>query len=96
MEDMKREVEDINDKIAQANEKYDNLSKKISDTSKVGNIKQAIVNLQNENISLDMKIHILNHSILKYTLDPDINKIINTNNEQVGVVDDTSMYEEVV
>ena len=96
VEDMKREVEDINDKIAQANEKYDNLSKKISDTSKVGNVKQAIVNLQNENISLDMKIHILNHSILKYTLDPDINKIINTNNEQVGVVDDTSMYEEVV
>ena len=43
-----------------------------------------------------MKIHILNHSILKYSLDPDINKIINTNNEQVGVVDDTSMYEEVV
>jgi hypothetical protein len=43
-----------------------------------------------------MKINILNHSILKYTLDPDINKMINTNNEQVGVVDDTSMYEEVV
>ena len=96
VEDMKREVEDINDKIAQANEKYDNLSKKISDTSKVGNTKQAILNLQNENISLDMKINILNHSILKYTLDPDMNKMINTNNEQAGVVDDTSMYEEVV
>ena len=96
VEEMRREVEDVNDKIAQANEKYDNLSKKISDTSKVGNIKQAILNLQNENISLDMKINILNHSILKYTLDPDINKMINTNNEQVGVVDDTSMYEEVV
>ena len=96
VEEMRREVEDVNDKIAQANEKYDNLSKKISDTSKVGNTKQAILNLQNENISLDMKINILNHSILKYTLDPDINKMINTNNEQVGVVDDTSMYEEVV
>ena len=46
---MRREVEEVNDKIAQANEKYDNLSKKISDTSKVGNIKQAILNLQNEN-----------------------------------------------
>ena len=96
VEEMRREVEDVNDKIAQANEKYDNLSKKISDTSKVGNTKQAILNLQNENISLDMKINILNHSILKYTLDPDINKMINTNSEQVGVVDDTSMYEEVV
>jgi len=96
VDEMRREVEDVNDKIAQANEKYDNLSKKISDTSKVGNIKQAILNLQNENISLDMKINILNHSILKYTLDPDMNKMINTNNEQSGVVDDTSMYEEVV
>ena len=95
VEEMRREVEDVNDKIAQANEKYDNLSKKISDTSKVGNIKQAILNLQNENISLDMKINILNHSILKYTLDPDMNKMITTN-EQAGVVDDTSMYEEVV
>ena len=96
VDEMRREVEDVNDKIAQANEKYDNLSKKISDTSKVGNTKQAILNLQNENISLDMKINILNHSILKYTLDPDMNKMINTNNEQSGVVDDTSMYEEVV
>ena len=96
VDEMRREVEDVNDKIAQANEKYDNLSKKISDTSKVGNTKQAILNLQNENISLDMKINILNHSILKYTLDPDMNKMINTNNEQAGVVDDTSMYEEVV
>ena len=96
VEEMRREVEDVTDKIAQANEKYDNLSKKISDTSKVGNTKQAILNLQNENISLDMKINILNHSILKYTLDPDMNKMINTNNEQAGVVDDTSMYEEVV
>ena len=95
VEEMRREVEDVNDKIAQANEKYDNLSKKISDTSKVGNTKQAILNLQNENISLDMKINILNHSILKYTLDPDMNKMITTN-EQAGVVDDTSMYEEVV
>ena len=53
VEEMRREVEDVNDKIAQANEKYDNISKKISDTSKVGNTKQAILNLQNENISLD-------------------------------------------
>ena len=96
VEEMRREVEEVNDKIAQANEKYDNLSKKISDTSKVGNTKQAILNLQNENISLDMKINILNHSILKYTLDPDMNKMITTNSEQAGVVDDTSMYEEVV
>ena len=92
---MRREAEDVNDKIAQANEKYDKLSKKISDTSKMGNIKQAIQNLQNENISLDMKINILNHSILKYTIDPEIMKMINSLSDNTKA-DDTSMYEEVV
>ena len=52
-------------------------------------------NLQNENISLDMKINILNHSILKYTIDPEIMKMINSFNDNNNV-DDTSMYEEVV
>ena len=95
VDELKREAEDVTDKIAQANEKYDKLSKKISDTSKLGNIKQAIQNLQNENIGLDMKINILNHSILKYTIDPEIMKMINSVNENNNV-DDTSMYEEVV
>ena len=96
VDEMKREAEEVNDKIAQANEKYDKLSKKISDTSKLGNIKQAMQNLQNENISLDMKINILNHSILKYTIDPEIMKLINSVNENMNNADDTSMYEEVV
>jgi len=97
VEDLRRTVDEIVDKIAQANEKYENLSKKISDTSKVGIIKQAIQNLQNENISLDMKISILNHSILKYTIDPDIMKLISSNNENNAVMDDPSLiYEEVV
>ena len=96
VEDLKREAEEVNDRIAQANEKYDKLSKKISDTSKLGNVKQAIQNLQNENISLDMKINILNHSILKYTIDPEIMKLINSFNDNNANVDDTSMYEEVV
>ena len=95
VDEMRREVDDVNDKIAQANEKYDKLSKKISDTSKMGNVKQAIQNLQNENISLDMKINILNHSILKYTIDPEIIKMINSVSENNNL-DDTSMYEEVV
>ncbi len=95
VDEMKREVEDVNDKIAQANEKYDKLSKKISDTSKLGNVKQAIQNLQNENISLDMKINILNHSILKYTIDPEIMKMVNSLSDNTKA-DDTSMYEEVV
>ena len=96
VEELKREAEDVNDKIIQANEKYDKLSKKISDTSKMGKVKQAIQNLQNENISLDMKINILNHSILKYTVDPEIMKMINSLNDNSNNVDDTSMYEEVV
>ena len=95
VDELKREAEDVNDKISQANEKYDKLSKKISDTSKLGNVKQAIQNLQNENISLDMKINILNHSILKYVVDPEIMKMVNSVNENNNV-DDTSMYEEVV
>ena len=96
VDELKREAEDVNDKIAQANEKYEKLSKKISDTSKLGNIKQAMQNLQNENISLDMKINILNHSILKYTIDPEIMKLVNSFNDNNNNVDDTSMYEEVV
>ena len=95
VDEMKREAEDVTDKIAQANEKYDKLSKKISDTSKLGKVKQAIQNLQNENISLDMKINVLNHSILKYIVDPEIMKMVNSVNENNNV-DDTSMYEEVV
>ena len=95
VEELRREAEDVNDKIAQANEKYDKLSKKISDTSKMGNVKQAIQNLQNENISLDMKINILNHSILKYTIDPEIMKMVNSLSDNTKA-DDTSMYEEVV
>ena len=73
-----------------------NYQKKISDTSKLGNIKQAMQNLQNENISLDMKINILNHSILNYTIDPEIMKLINSVNENINNVDDASMYEEVL
>ena len=43
-----------------------------------------------------MKINILNHSILKYTVDPEIMKMINSLNDNSNNVDDTSMYEEVV
>ena len=95
VEELKKESEEVNDKIAQANEKYDTLSKKINDTSSLGNTKQAIQNLQNENIGLDMKINILNHSILKFTIDPDIMKLINATNE-ANTANDTSMYEEVL
>lgn len=94
VDELKREKDDVNDKINQANEKYDSLSKKISDTTSLGNTKQAIQNLQNENITLDMKINILNHSILKFTLDSDIMKLINSSNENNA--NDTSMYEEVL
>ena len=55
VEAMKIELNDINDKIVKANEKYDLLSQKISDTSALGNTKQAIQNLQNENITMDLE-----------------------------------------
>ena len=90
---LKKECEDINDKIQAANEKYDKLSKKISDTKALGNTKQAITNLQNEAINMDMKINILNHSLLKYTFKNDLKSDKNDNNNNVN---DQSMYEEVL
>ena len=89
---LKRECEDVNDKIQAAKEKYDSLSKKISDTSALANTKQAIANLQNETINMDMKINILNHSLLKYTFKSDLKGDKNDNNN----VNDQSMYEEVL
>jgi estrogen-related receptor beta like 1 len=88
---LKKECEDVNDKIQAAKEKYDSLSKKISDTSALANTKQAIANLQNETINMDMKINILNHSLLKYTFKSDLKGDKNDNN-----VNDQSMYEEVL
>jgi estrogen-related receptor beta like 1 len=89
---LKKECEDVNDKIQAAKEKYDSLSKKISDTSALANTKQAIANLQNETINMDMKINILNHSLLKYTFKSDLKGDKNDNNN----VNDQSMYEEVL
>jgi chromosome segregation ATPase len=92
VEAMKMELNDINDKIVKANDKYDLLSQKISDTSALGNTKQAIQNLQNENITMDMKINILNHSLLKYTLESDLGKI----QLQTEGNNDASMFEDVL
>jgi len=65
VEKQQRDYEDLEEKIAEANNKFENISKQISDTSSLSNIKGAIAKLQSEAISYDMKIHILNHSILK-------------------------------
>lgn len=54
-------------------------------------MKQAIQKLQSESISLDMKIHILNHSILKYKLNS-VNVQLTNNNEGV----DTSIFDELL
>jgi hypothetical protein len=48
--------------------KYEELKKKLSDTGNLANIKQTIQKLNTENISLDIKIGIINHSILKHKL----------------------------
>ena len=93
VEMLKKELDDINDKIQAANDKYDKLSNKISDTKALGNTKQAITNLQNEAINMDMKINILNHSLLKYTFKNDLKSDKNDNNNNVN---DQSMYEEVL
>lgn len=72
---VRRELEDLNDKIALSAEKYDSMSKTVSDTSALGNVKQSIQKLSNENVTMDMKIHILNHSLLKYQLECDVHKL---------------------
>jgi hypothetical protein len=94
VESLKREKEEMTDKIAACEEQYENLSKTISDTTKLQNTKAAIQNLQNESITLDMKINILNHSLLKYALDPELNRIVNGSEE--NNVGDASMFEDVL
>ena len=54
-------------------------------------MKTAITNLHNENLTMDMKINILNQSLLRYLHDNDEYKQSAT--EAMG---DTSMYEEVL
>lgn len=72
---LRRELEDLNDKTSLSAEKYDLMSKTVSDTSALGNVKQSIQKLSNENVTMDMKIHILNHSLLKYQLECDVHKL---------------------
>ena len=67
------------------------LSNAVNDTSSLGNMKQSIQNIQNESLTLDMKINILNHSLLKYLHDGDTYKTLQTEGPS-----DSSMYEEVL
>ena len=67
------------------------MSNQVSDTSALANMKTAITNLHNENLTMDMKINILNQSLLRYLHDNDEYKQSAT--EAMG---DTSMYEEVL
>lgn len=91
VEKLKAEIDDLNEKTTSANEKYEKLSNQVSDTSALANMKTAITNLHNENLTMDMKINILNQSLLRYLHDNDEYKQSAT--EAMG---DTSMYEEVL
>jgi len=85
-----REYEDLEDKINENNNKFETLSKSISDTTSMSNMKQAIQKLQSESITFDMKIHILNHSILKYKL----NSVNVQASKSEGL--DTSIFDELL
>lgn len=91
VEGLKAELEEVNEKIVQSNDKYEKLSNAVNDTSSLGNMKQSIQNIQNESLTLDMKINILNHSLLKYLHDGDTYKTLQTEGPS-----DSSMYEEVL
>ena len=54
-------------------------------------MKQSIQNIQNESLTLDMKINILNDSLLKYLYDGDTYKALQTEGPN-----DSSIYEEVL
>ena len=66
VERLQREYDDYEEKIGEANNKFESISKSISDTSSISNFKQGIQKLHSEALNVDMKIHILNHSILKH------------------------------
>ena len=91
VEGLKAELEEVNEKIVQSNDKYEKLSNAVNDTSSLGNMKQSSQNIQNESLTLDMKINILNDSLLKYLHDGDTYKALQTEGPN-----DSSIYEEVL
>ena len=97
VEQLKVENETLSEKIAQEDEEYDKKSKKINDTSALANTKNAITNIQNESVTLDMNINILNHSLLKYSLESDLMKMSGAGSVDVSVGGaDSSMFEDVM
>jgi hypothetical protein len=69
--------------------KHEELKKKLNDTNSLAAIKQTIQKLNSENLSLDIKIGIINHSILKHKLNSNHNY-----NHIDGV--DTTDFDEVL
>jgi hypothetical protein len=66
VQNLTREYEEFEEKIQENTDKFENISKSVSDTSSVAKIKNGIQKLLSESLSMDLKINILNHSILKY------------------------------
>ncbi len=91
VERLQRDYDDLDEKITEGNTKFETISKSISDTSSVSNFKQGIQKLHSEALSVDMKIHILNHSILKYR-QFSLRYIHPVNSEGI----DTSMFDELL
>lgn len=90
VEKLQREYDDLEEKISETNNKFESISKSVSDTSSMTNFKLNIQKLQSESLTMDMKIQILNHSILKYKL-----YFLKTqNNPNVNEGIDTSMFDE--
>jgi hypothetical protein len=91
VEKFQREYDDLEEKIIETNNKFESISKSVSDTSSLTNFRQTVQKLQSESLSTDMRIQILNHSILKYKLYfMKSHSVTNNNNEGI----DTSMFDE--
>jgi predicted nucleic acid-binding Zn-ribbon protein len=90
-EKLQKEYDDLEEKIGETNNKFDSISKSVSDTSSLTNFRQNVQKLSSECLSMDMRVQILNHSILKYKLYfMKTNNISNGNYEGI----DTSMFDE--
>lgn len=89
VDELKTQLNEINEKLSVANNKIERVSDAVSDSSTLGNMKQAIQKLQSENLTMDMKINILNHSYLKYLHETDNIKVA------TETLNDSNMYEEV-
>ena len=92
VEKLQREYDDLEEKVSETNSKFESISKSVSDTSSVTNFRQNVQKLTSESVSIEMKIQILNHSLLKYKLYFMKSHTVSGGSANEGI--DTSMFDD--